>query len=131
MSEFLGDHEMAQTRGPIELFAAPHARRILGEVLAERHRQFDLHGEQSHLPDGTGPRTSYGMIAYAEQHVLAARARVRRGSLSGQLTFAEILAEEVAEARAEVEAPRLRTELIQVAAVCVQWVEAIDRRGRM
>ena len=42
---------------------------------------------------------------------------------------ADILAEEVAEVYAESDPDRLRAELIQVAAVCVQWIEAIDGRS--
>ncbi|TIH26025.1 NUDIX hydrolase, partial [Subtercola vilae] len=40
----------------------------------------------------------------------------------------DILLEEVFEAFAESDTSKLRTELIQVAAVAQQWVEAIDRR---
>ncbi len=41
----------------------------------------------------------------------------------------DILLEEVFEALAEEEPKELRKELVQVAAVAAQWVEAIDRRG--
>lgn len=47
----------------------------------------------------------------------------------GIVTFRDILACEVAEAFAEEDPARLRAELIQVAAVAVQWVEAIDARA--
>lgn len=40
-----------------------------------------------------------------------------------------ILDEEVAEALAETDPERLRAELVQVAAVAVQWIEALDRRA--
>ncbi|HYF53037.1 MAG TPA: hypothetical protein VEA41_02135 [Salinarimonas sp.] len=46
------------------------------------------------------------------------------------MTYSQILAEEVAEALAESDPMLLRAELVQVAAVAVQWVEAIDRRLR-
>jgi hypothetical protein len=45
----------------------------------------------------------------------------------GEVTWLDILLEEVAEAFAESDLVKLRTELIQVAAVAVRWVEAIDR----
>ena len=45
----------------------------------------------------------------------------------GQCTWLHILREEVFEAFAEDDPAKLRAELIQVAAVAVQWVEAIDR----
>ena len=45
----------------------------------------------------------------------------------GEGTWADILREEYFEALAETDPARLRVELIQVAAVAVAWVEAIDR----
>jgi hypothetical protein len=45
-----------------------------------------------------------------------------------QLTWRDILLEEVYEAFAETDSDRLREELIQVAAVALSWVDAIDRR---
>lgn len=47
----------------------------------------------------------------------------------GKGTWRHILQEEVAEAFAELDPAPLREELIQVAAVAVAWIEAIDRRG--
>ncbi|MDR2896009.1 MAG: hypothetical protein LBV30_05105 [Propionibacteriaceae bacterium] len=111
-------------------------RRVLAEVDDERDRQHSRWGDQSQLPDGTGPdelhHVSYpcdesvGWTYHdwrgdrqSEAEYLAAR---------GTLTFAAILQEEVAEALAESDPGRLRAELIQVAAVAVQWVEAIDTR---
>jgi malonyl CoA-acyl carrier protein transacylase len=44
------------------------------------------------------------------------------------VTWEHILTEEHYEAMAEEDPTRLREELIQVAAVAVAWVEAIDRR---
>lgn len=47
---------------------------------------------------------------------------------AGRGTWRDILAEEFNEALAESDPDRLRAELVQVAAVAVNWVEAIDRR---
>jgi hypothetical protein len=47
----------------------------------------------------------------------------------GYLDWLHILREEVAEAFAESDPAKLRAELVQVAAVAVNWVEAIDRRA--
>lgn len=94
--------------------------RILSDVIYERQRQHARWGRQSH-PDGTG-----GMSA-----VLAREAAQRECddlTVSGLLTWRAILAEEVAEAFAEVDQDRLREELVQIAAVAVQWIEALDRR---
>ena len=47
---------------------------------------------------------------------------------AGELTYGHILQEEYMEALAERDPAAIRRELIQVAAVAVAWVEAIDRR---
>jgi len=93
---------------------------VLLDVSQERGRQNARWGEQNH-PDGSG-HWSYAELAngfrkYADE--VAAR---------GQLTWTDILREEVYEALAESDPVKLREELIQVAAVAVAWVEAIDRR---
>jgi hypothetical protein len=99
--------------GPAELAA------VLTEVAAERRRQDERWGPQNH-PDGTGDWLG------------AAAALVRKdcdqAAASGKLTWRHILQEEVAEAAAEEGPAELRRELIQVAAVAVAWVEALDRR---
>jgi len=92
---------------------------VLLDVLAERKDQDEKWGEQNH-PDGTG-------TAYRVDAQFARRACEDAAAL-GQVTWRHILAEEVFEALAETDPERLREELIQVAAVAVSWVEAIDRR---
>jgi hypothetical protein len=95
--------------------------RVLTDVYAERLAQDKKWGEQNH-PDGTG---------MPGDDVLAnsARESCDRAAKSGRLTFRHILMEEVYEACAESGAAELRNELIQVAAVAVAWIEAIDRRA--
>ena len=95
--------------------------RILATVALERVRQHIKHGDQRHLSDGTGPLWT----ATAD----VARRDCDRALADGTLTYRHILAEEVAEVYAESDPDRLRAELIQVAAVCVQWIEAIDGRS--
>lgn len=92
---------------------------VLCEVLAERRRQDEKWGEQNH-PDGTGGDSAQVM---AESAKLSCDYAAKRG----EVTYRHILKEEVAEALAETDKARLRDELIQVAAVCVQWVEKLDR----
>ena len=94
--------------------------RVLEEVSYERGRQDAKWGEQNH-PNGTGGR---GRVASAN----AARHATQSSAERGELTWIDVLAEEVAEAFAESGQAALRAELIQVAAVAVAWVEAIDRR---
>lgn len=109
---------------------------VLAEVRAERKRQTAKHGDQSHLPDGTGPYVLGGLVA-DDRHTYAvglarwAKARTdaaaQRGG-DGSVTFEHILTEEWAEAMAESDETALRAELVQVAAVAVQWIEALDTR---
>jgi len=95
--------------------------RVLNDVWEERARQHARWGEQN-LPDGTRParanRARRG----------AAKRACDKAAAQGQVTFAHILAEEFFEALCETDPDALRNELLQVAAVVCQWVEAIDRR---
>ncbi|MEV4460559.1 hypothetical protein [Microbispora sp. NPDC049633] len=95
--------------------------RVLDEVAAERAAQDATWGLQHH-PDGTGP-------AYEPEADLAKQA-VTDAAAGGRLTWRHILHEEVLEAFAENDADRLRSELIQVAAVAVKWVQDLDRRAQ-
>ena len=93
---------------------------VLEELYEERQRQDAKWGEQNH-PDGTGgPGTP----------AAAYRARARcKANGPGEDNWRDILDEETAEAYAEVDPALLRGELVQVAAVAVAWIEAIDRRS--
>jgi citrate synthase len=95
---------------------------ILREVAAERVRQDDKWGEQNH-PDGTG-RESWRLVAEAMKIKCESRAS------RGELTFRDIFEEEIWEAYAEKDESLLRAELVQSAAVLVNWIGAIDRRKR-
>lgn len=120
--------------------AAIVTEKVLTEVAAERQRQTDKHGNQADLPNGTGAGHWHQMDNYyIRRHGIRnddlaewAKARTDQASRSqgdGSVTFEHILTEEWAEAIAESDPCALRAELIQVAAVAVQWIEAIDRRG--
>lgn len=100
---------------------------VLQEVQQERERQNAKWGIQDHR-DGTceGP----GGAKVARQHADAAKSICNQFSKVKQVTWSHILTEELMEAYAETDATKLRTELIQVAAVATQWVECIDRRQR-
>lgn len=93
---------------------------VTGEVAAECQRQVELWGEQNH-PDGT---------ALSEDASLAEDVKRLNDMFvaTGNLTWRDILWEEVREAFAESDRDRLREELVQVAAVAVSWVNALDRR---
>lgn len=110
---------------------------VLSEVGDERTRQDKKWGQQNH-PDGTGS-TAFSWVAIVDlvenrsidndDAASAARFSCDFNFRGGRGTWADILLEEVAEAYAEDDPDRLRAELVQVAAVAVAWVEAIDRRG--
>lgn len=107
---------------------------VLDEVYAERESQEAKWGEQNH-PDGTGAAASVlDSLAVPFRHnsnrMLAQAATRRCDSMSnfGRCTYEAILTEEWAEALACDDPAELRAELVQVAAVAVAWIEAIDRR---
>ncbi|MEU5883387.1 nucleoside triphosphate pyrophosphohydrolase [Spirillospora sp. NPDC047279] len=92
---------------------------VLADVAAERRAQERIWGVQE-FPDGTGPEYE----ARADE----AKAEVGASSKRGRLTWRHILTEEFYEALAESDPVRLRTELVQTAAVAVQWIQSLDRR---
>lgn len=110
------DHRIYEVRGLTrgEYIAVEH-------LLAERHRQDAKFGEQNHR-DGTG--TQFAGLANS------ARAACDRAFGQGRGSWLHILREEFYEAAAESDPDKLRAELLQVAAVAMAWVEAIDRRPR-
>lgn len=103
--------------------------RVLGEVRVERERQDAKWGEQNHA-DAIGWFVYKVPSADAAKDICEFRFKHNCG------TWADVLIEELAEALEEAEKgteaaePLLRAELVQVAAVAVAWVEAIDRRRR-
>lgn len=117
-------------------------RSALDEVKDELQRQDAKWGEQNR-PDGTGAdvvpligvwinlpgHDTAGLEDYdADEIAHAAKQACDSAARYGKVTWRDILLEEVFEALAEEGATALRAELIQVAAVAVQWAQAIDRR---
>lgn len=92
---------------------------VLLAVARERERQNAKWGEQNH-PNGTSE-------SFAPEALVRQRA-CERAFANDYGTWFHILDEEVWEAYAESDPEKLRAELIQVAAVVVAWIEAIDRR---
>jgi len=90
---------------------------VLNEVYAERMRQDSLWGVQDH-DNGVFPLF---------QAVEAQKKYTETLRDTGKLTWSIILKEEFTEAIHAYSEKNLRSELIQVAAVCVAWVECIDR----
>ncbi|MEV7154872.1 hypothetical protein AB0N77_09635 [Streptomyces misionensis] len=102
------------------IFTTPGVKAFAEEIDAERQRQLAKWGEQHH-PDGTGERRWRD----AANHV---RGEVDDAARRGTTTWRDILREEVFEALAESDSAALRTELIQVAAVCAAWIHDLDTR---
>ena len=93
---------------------------VLVGIHTERRKQDARWGLQDH-PNGTG---CLGDRARANAARDAADLHVQLN----QLTFRDILHEEVQEAFAESDEDKLEEELLQVAAVATLWIEAIRRR---
>lgn len=99
---------------------------VLLDVLNERQAQDKKWGEQNHRDfyHDCDPRF---LEFVREQNTQLCDAAAKAGTLSWE----HILNEEVSEAYATENDPaHLRRELVQIAAVCVAWIEAIDRRNR-
>jgi hypothetical protein len=125
------DEALAWNKAPDATCPLAVRSSVADDVAAERARQDVKWGVQNH-PDGTGPgtyplRTLYDS-APAEWLARRATSSTDTAANAGTVTWRHILLEEVFEALAEDDPARLRTELVQVAAVAQQWAEAIDRR---
>jgi hypothetical protein len=108
----------------------PRSAAVLEEVSHERVRQDAKWGQQDH-PDGTGDEWNRGNgqgAGHIQRLAEEKREACERHFINGTGSYADLLTEEFYEALAEEDVPSLRAELIQVAAVAVAWVEAIDRR---
>lgn len=100
-----------------------HSRRdaIWEEVVCELDAQDEKWGPDRDLPNGTGHFVYAFRAKTAKQATDGAAAR-------GEVTWQHIANEELLEAFAEGDPARIREELIQAAAVLVQWIDAIDRQ---
>jgi hypothetical protein len=102
---------------------------IVDEVGAERTRQDLLWGQQDHP---NAPKRKNGGVLMALQASNAKKV-YENAAKRGAVTWPLILTEEVAEAYEQAalgDEAALREELIQCAAVCVAWIECIDRRKK-
>jgi hypothetical protein len=102
------------------LFTTPGVKKFAEAVDQERQAQLAKFGDQKH-PDGTGNKSQ-------QDDADRARRWCQDAFGSGYGTWADVLAEEVAEAFAERDPAKLRAELLQVAAVCAAWIHDIDTR---
>lgn len=112
-------------RGGVAVNLAVHAR-FCGAVATERRSQEQKHGVDCFdIPDSTDnpeARLTWETIA---------RNSCDRAFREGRLTMAHVLDEECAEAltaAARGDTQALKGELIQTAAVCLAWLEEIEKR---
>jgi hypothetical protein len=118
--------------------SGPPTSRVLAEVAAERARHDEKWGEQNHpivVPISSGQRGA--LVNHCISTAAIARSYCDQRRRDGLGSFADILIEEVAEAcdagradaiRGDGNEDATRAECVQVAAVAVAMVEAIDRR---
>lgn len=110
------------------------------DALREAERQDAKWGDQIALPDGTGPfveplrgvaRLGQRPVGHLNSTELAdlLRTVAQQNAASGDISWLDVLLEEVFEAAAESDVPRLLDELNQVAAVAMQWRNALYRRA--
>lgn len=103
--------------------------KVLTEIVEERKRQLAKWGEQDH-PSTNGSDHIVAFWRTAPQLRPFFQRRADEAAARGDLTWADILLEEVFEALAEDDVKPLRAELVQVAAVVVAWIENLDRRAK-
>lgn len=106
---------------------------VLQEVIRERVRQTEKYGDNADLEDGTGPETRW-LLPFTTASASEIEGELRADYVdfegdAGKPTWVHLIREEVAESFQERDPKRLAEELIQVAALCVSWVEKIDARG--
>lgn len=105
---------------------------ILDEVFEERVRQEERYGGVNDLlEDGTGPDVHWlGEFLDVPATQIEAILREDYGKREelDLPTWMHLVREEVAEAFMESDPDRLAEELLQVAALCVSWVERIRKR---
>jgi hypothetical protein len=105
---------------------------VLFVVGYERERQETLFPQQrlrhsALLGSVVGAQLPQVDLKDAQAREARAKERVAYNLRHERLTWADVLNEEVAEALAATSVAHLREELVQVAAVAVRWIEAIDR----
>jgi hypothetical protein len=108
--------------------------RVLEDVGAERQRQYARYGLNDKNPDGTGPEVqwlaplSMARAVDVEQWFRREYERTEDTTGPDSLSWLQLVREELAEAAIETDPKRLEEELIQVAALCVSWIEKIRER---
>ena len=107
---------------------------IFEEIRIERQKQNDKWGEQNHpcldqvLLNRNGSCTTERMCEeYEIPTELRAKISCETAFSKGFGTYAHIAIEEMSEVVSAFDIHKRREELIQLSAVCVAWIEKIDR----
>lgn len=105
---------------------------VLQTVAAERARQVGQYGLNEDIEDGTGIEVQW-LKPFSDWPAGDVEGGFRKEyeaheDRNGKPTWVHLVREEVAEAFQEDDPERLAKELIQVAALCVSWVEKIRSR---
>lgn len=105
------------------------ARAVTQQVLNERAFQFLTYGDNRDNEWGNGPEERWALpISSNTATVIEEMFREHYDETEArgaQVTWVQLIREELAEAFKEDDPDRLQRELIQVAALCVSWVEKI------
>jgi hypothetical protein len=104
---------------------------VLWAVRDERARQYARYGTNEDQADGTGENWlgAVGVELEAWEIEAEFRAEYEFTESQGQpVTWLQLVREEVAEAFCEKDPGRLEAELVQVAALCVSWIEKLRER---
>ena len=126
------NHERCATHGglihPSGSFCQTYS--VLLDVAQERQQQFARYGTNANLENGTGPHVNWlAPLAEAADAALVERGFRQDYDEQHAVTWMHLVREEVAEAFCENDPVRLREELVQVAALCVSWMEKLDQRA--
>lgn len=105
-------------------------REVLERVFRERQAQEARYGtENLTTQSGTGPETRWlcpFTVAPADAIQKWLRRDYEKHEVDAPVTWMHLVREEIAEAFQEEDPERLAEELIQVAALCVSWVERLQ-----
>ncbi len=124
-----------KARGAAALFLE---ERVFPAMRAERQKQVDKWGDQSHYPSVDVAKVYFGGVpqvgTYGVQSGDNARVACDEAFKQGEGTWSHILIEEVAEvveaAAVHGDGPELREELVQVMTVCAAWLQKLVADGK-
>ncbi len=104
---------------------------VLLEIMYERERQVAKYGHNDDLANGTGKEARWARpVSEANARTLERSFRAQYEldeERNGKPTWVNLVREELAEAFQEDDPELLAGELVQVAALCVSWMETLSR----